>query len=75
MDISTISTKGQVTIPKKIRQRLMLRDGDQIAFIEENGFIIMTKADLASLHEIQDIISDHKFKEIIAKVRRTNNNP
>jgi len=32
MAISTITSKGQVTIPKKIREQLNLKKGDQIDF-------------------------------------------
>ena len=37
MDVATISSKGQVTIPKAVRQALKLKRGDKIVFQEENG--------------------------------------
>lgn len=38
--LSTITTKGQLTIPVAIRRRLGLRDRDQVAFvIDESGRI------------------------------------
>ena len=37
MNSSALTSKGQVTIPKKIRQQLGLKPGDQVAFIFENG--------------------------------------
>jgi AbrB family looped-hinge helix DNA binding protein len=33
--IATITSKGQITIPLKIRQRLKLKTGDRIEFDEE----------------------------------------
>ena len=33
MALATITTKGQITIPKSIRDSLMLSTGDQIEFI------------------------------------------
>lgn len=45
---TTISTKGQVTIPKEIRDRLGLRPGTQLEFAEENGRLVARKADVAS---------------------------
>lgn len=32
-----ITSKGQVTIPKSVRERLGLKPGDQIEFIEDRG--------------------------------------
>ncbi len=37
MPSSTISSKGQVTIPLEIRQRLGVREGDRVEFVVENG--------------------------------------
>jgi antitoxin PrlF len=39
-----ITSKGQTTIPAEIRERLGLRPGDRIAFIEmEPGFLIVPR--------------------------------
>ena len=35
MQTSTLTTKGQVTIPADVRRRLGLRPGDQVGFIVE----------------------------------------
>ena len=34
---STVSSKGQVTIPQTIRENLGLRSGDRVEFIAEGG--------------------------------------
>ena len=34
---STISTKGQVTIPQEIRENLGLKPGDRVEFVTEEG--------------------------------------
>ena len=40
MSISTLTSKGQVTIPKSVRERLHLRTGDKLDFrLEEDGTI------------------------------------
>jgi antitoxin PrlF len=44
MEISRIGSKGQVIIPKSVRKRLNLHEGDKLAFIEENGKFAITKA-------------------------------
>jgi len=40
---SRITTKGQVTIPKEVRERLGLRPGDELEFIEEDGVFKLRK--------------------------------
>lgn len=57
MEVSRISSKGQVTIPKSIRDLLKLNEGDRVAFIEENGKVVITKASLIALRELQDALS------------------
>ena len=41
---STISEKGQVTVPKPLRDRLGIRPGDRLDFTEEDGHIVVSKA-------------------------------
>jgi AbrB family looped-hinge helix DNA binding protein len=41
---STISDKGQITVPKLLRERLGIRPGDRLEFIEEQGHLVVSKA-------------------------------
>lgn len=41
---STISDKGQVTVPKPLRDRLGIKPGDRLDFIEEDGHIVVSKS-------------------------------
>lgn len=41
---ATITSKGQVTIPQEVRQRLGLKQGDQVVFVTENGMTVMKPA-------------------------------
>ena len=41
---STISSKGQITVPLEIRDRLGLRQGDRVEFIVERGQTILRPA-------------------------------
>ena len=44
MDMPRITTKGQVTIPKHIRDALGIEPGDEIAFVEaDSGYTIQKK--------------------------------
>ena len=45
MAIATLTSKGQIVIPKPIRDRLDLRVGDQLDFIlQEDGTILLRPA-------------------------------
>ena len=39
--VSTVTTKGQVTIPKEIRMFLKIKPSDKIDFSIENGRVIL----------------------------------
>lgn len=57
MEVSRVTSKGQVTIPKAIREFLNLEEGDRLAFIEENGKIVITKSSTIALRQFFDSIS------------------
>ncbi len=40
---STVSEKGQITVPKPLRDRLGIRPGDQLDLTEEHGRLVMKK--------------------------------
>ncbi|MDA2933167.1 type II toxin-antitoxin system PrlF family antitoxin [Acidobacteria bacterium AH-259-D05] len=47
MPVSTVTTKGQTTIPKSVRDFLKLHPGDKLAFIiEDNGRVVLKRATL-----------------------------
>lgn len=65
MELAKMTSKGQITVPKRIRSVLQVDEGDRIAFIENDGFVIMAKADLEKLHQLEAFLSDGKFQELI----------
>jgi AbrB family looped-hinge helix DNA binding protein len=44
---STISSKGQITVPLEIRHRLGLKEGDRVEFVVNNGRTIIQAATVA----------------------------
>ncbi|MEM3383815.1 MAG: AbrB/MazE/SpoVT family DNA-binding domain-containing protein [Nitrososphaerales archaeon] len=44
LGMSTITYKFQVTIPKKVRERFQLKEGESLVFIEEDGKLIVMKS-------------------------------
>jgi AbrB family looped-hinge helix DNA binding protein len=52
MPSSTLTSKGQITIPKAVREELGLREGDRVAFrVLEDGTVVVESEtiDLLSL--------------------------
>ena len=57
MELAKITMRGQITIPKEIRKKLGLKDGDKVVFIEENGRIIMENAAMLALKNVQNALA------------------
>jgi AbrB family looped-hinge helix DNA binding protein len=44
MTKTKITTKGQITVPKQVRERMGLRKGDVLEFVEKEGMYHIRKA-------------------------------
>jgi antitoxin PrlF len=44
MIVAKVTSKGQVTIPKKVRDRLGVHPGEDVGFEEKEGVVVITKA-------------------------------
>ena len=40
-EVSTVTTKGQLVIPSKLRRKYAIREGTQVAFLEEENRLIL----------------------------------
>ena len=73
MPSSTLTAKGQTTIPKEVREHLQLEPGDQLDFvIEQDGRVVLRPAtvDLLSLAGQllpgrRGRVSDEEMKRVI----------
>ena len=74
-----VQAKGQVTIPKEIRDKLKVKPGDQVVFVETDAGVmvkpaaVMTDEDLreevaAVLRSIRERFDDYSAEEIDALV-------
>lgn len=54
MELAKVTTKGQVTIPKSIRDLLDLKEGSKIIFIQKGKDIIIKNSAMITLEKIQD---------------------
>ncbi|WP_052347447.1 AbrB/MazE/SpoVT family DNA-binding domain-containing protein [Candidatus Nitrosotenuis chungbukensis] len=55
ISVGSVTTKGQITIPKEIREKLNLKEGDRVIFVIEGGQATIRKA------------SSEKFSEILRR--------
>ena len=56
MATATVTSKGQITIPKVVRERLGLDTGDQIEFVETGNGIFTIVAATRDIKELKGII-------------------
>ena len=54
MELAKITLRGQITIPREIRKKLGVKDGDKVIFIEDNGRIVMENSVRVALKDVQD---------------------
>ena len=52
ISVGSITTKGRITIPKEIRERLELKEGDKVIFVIKTEQAIIRKALGEKLSEI-----------------------
>ena len=62
MEISKVTSKGQITIPIEIRKKLNLKTGDKVVFIEEGDKIIFAHASMIALREFQEAMKGEAEK-------------
>jgi len=65
MEVAKITSKGQMTIPKKIRETAGLAEGDVVGFIVEDGRITLRKLALDDgyLRAVQSTLSEWNSPE------------
>lgn len=60
MPTATITTKGQITIPKAVRDELGLREGDRVAFrILDDGRVVV-EPETVDLLQLQGVLKPQR---------------
>ena len=54
MELAKVTTKGQITIPKSIRELLNLKEGSKILFIQKGNDIVIQNSAMLALEKIQN---------------------
>jgi AbrB family looped-hinge helix DNA binding protein len=61
MEIATLTAKGQVTVPKAVREALGLQQGDQLGWELQDGCVrvrALTPLDVAYLQGLESSLSE-----------------
>ncbi|MCW3489939.1 AbrB/MazE/SpoVT family DNA-binding domain-containing protein [Dethiobacter alkaliphilus] len=68
--ISSVTQKGQVTIPQVVREKLGIKYGDKVAFsFNEEGQVIIDRVS-TDLDELYGILSDKKSSTPLEEERK-----
>lgn len=54
MEVAKISSKGQITIPISVRNKLNLKAGDKIVILEENGRFYFDNLSVLAFKRVED---------------------
>jgi AbrB family looped-hinge helix DNA binding protein len=56
MPTATITSKGQITIPKSIREFLKVKAGDQLDFVIADDGQVLVRPGTVSVHELKGLL-------------------
>jgi AbrB family looped-hinge helix DNA binding protein len=68
--LSTVSEKGQITVPKRLRERLGIHPGDRLELVEDAGRLVATRVvpgdPVAAVYGILnlDVSTDETIREL-----------
>ncbi|WP_048148662.1 AbrB/MazE/SpoVT family DNA-binding domain-containing protein [Palaeococcus ferrophilus] len=54
MEVVRVSSKGQVVIPKEVRERLGIKEGEYLLLVQEGDLILMKKLDI----DVEEILRE-----------------
>ena len=57
MSTATITSKGQITIPKEVRERLGVEAGDRLEFVEEEKGVYKVVAATKDVRHLKGIVA------------------
>lgn len=56
IEITSVSSRGQVVIPQSVRERLNIHEGERFAVIGEDGTIILKKLEMPSFEGVDKLL-------------------
>ncbi len=62
-DMVKVSSKGQIIIPKDVRERLGVKTGEKLLVLSRDGEILLRKTEKISMQEVAERIEKQTRKE------------
>ena len=62
VDSAKVMSKGQITLPKDIREALQLNSGDRVTLVYENGHVIMMNSAVYAMQMLNKGMEDEAVK-------------
>ena len=60
MEVATLTSKGQITIPVEVRKKLKLEQGDKVVFIEDGPFVRIMNAAALTFNQGGEAVADKR---------------
>ena len=51
IEIATVTSRGQITLPAPVRRKLGIKTGGKVAFIEQDGHFLVENVNMLQLRE------------------------
>lgn len=64
MPSATLTSKGQLTLPKAIRERLRVRAGDQVDFVVQDDGTVLVRAATIDVRELKGFLHRKGIKPL-----------
>lgn len=61
-DITTVSSKGQIVVPSRIREELNLKSGEKLMIIADGSNIMLKKVSEKTLQSFKNLTKDIKIR-------------
>ena len=60
MEVATMTSKGQITIPVAVRKQLKLEQGDKVVFIEDDQGVRILNAAALTFNQGREAVADKR---------------
>ena len=60
MEVATMTSKGQITIPVAVRKQLKLQQGDKVVFIEDDQGVRILNAAALTFNQGGEAVADKR---------------